>query len=117
METALHQATEALATALQGSEESKAYLACKELVMQDEANRVLLKEYQKTQTTLQMKAAAGQNADAETIQRFSKLSELLYMNEDIAQYLLAQLKLHKRLGEIFQQLTSASGLEMDFEGM
>jgi len=111
--TALEQATQALAAAIQDTEEYQTHQALKQQVMNDETNRVLLKEYQKAQTTLQMTAMAGKEADDETVQRFSKLSSLLYMNNDVAQYLLAQLRLQKLAGEVFQALGKASGLEFD----
>ena len=85
--------------------------------MSDETNRGLLREYQKTQTTLQMAAMAGKEADEDMVQRFSKLSSLLYMNQDVAQYLLAQLHFQKLMGELFQGLAQATGLDMDVPGM
>ena len=115
--TALEQATETLTSAIQDTEEYQAYQALKQQVMSDETNKALLKEYQKTQTTLQMAAMVGRDADDETVQRFSKLSSLLYMNNDVAQYLLAQLRLQKLVGEVFQALGKASGLELDLPGM
>ena len=115
--TALEQATEALAAVIQDTEEYQTYQALKQQVMSDETNKALLKEYQKAQTTLQMAAMTGKEADDETVQRFSKLSSLLYMNNEVAQYLLAQLRLQKLAGEVFQTLVKASGLEMDLPGM
>lgn len=115
--SALENATQKLAVAIQDSEEHQSYQALKEIVMSDETNRALLKEYQKAQHSLQMAAMAGKEADEETVQRFSQLSSLLYMNNDVAQYLLAQLRLQKLTGEVFQQLGKASGLDMDLPGM
>jgi cell fate (sporulation/competence/biofilm development) regulator YlbF (YheA/YmcA/DUF963 family) len=115
--TDLEKATEALAAAIQDTEEFRTYRALKELVMEDDTNRALLKEYQKAQMTLQMAAMAGKEADDETVERFSRLSDLLYMNNDVAQYLLAQLRMQKLAGEVFQALSRASELEFETPGM
>ena len=117
MAITLQQAADALAQALRDSEESQSYRALREQVMADETNKALLKEYQKTQTALQMAAMAGKEADAEAVERFSRLSGLLYMNGEISQYLMAQLRLQKLTGELFQQMAKAAGLEMDLPGM
>ncbi|MEA5013175.1 MAG: YlbF family regulator [Candidatus Limiplasma sp.] len=110
-------ATERLAQAIRESEEYILYSGLKEAVMSDETNRTLLKEYQKTQAVLQMAAMAGKEADEDTVQRFSQLSSLLYMNNEVAQYLLAQLRVQKLAGDVFGQLAAAAGLEFDLPGM
>lgn len=115
--TDLEKATEALAAAIQDTEEFRAYRTLKELVMADDTKRVLLKEYQKAQMTLQMAAMAGREADEETVEQFSRLSDLLYMNSEVAQYLLAQLRMQKLIGEVFQVLGEASELELGPPGM
>ena len=106
-----------MSAAIRETEEYQKYLPLREAVMGDATNRALLKEYQKAQTTLQMAAMAGKEADEETVQRFSKLSGLLYMNQDVAQYLLAQMHLQKLMVEVFQELTTAASLELELPGM
>ncbi|HNW87277.1 MAG TPA: YlbF family regulator [Candidatus Limiplasma sp.] len=114
---AVRAATEQLAQAIQTSEEYRQYSALKETVMANDANRALLKEYQRTQTRLQMAAVAGQPADDEDVQRFQKLSALLYMNGEIAQYLVAQLRVRQLAGEVFQRVAAVAELELDLPGM
>ncbi len=114
---ALQSAMETLIAALQQSEEYQDYQALKEIVMGDETHKALLKEYQKAQTALQVAAMAGQEAAAETVERFSKLSSLLYRNDEVAQYLLSQLRLQKLTGEVLQRLHQAAGLEIDLPGL
>ncbi len=114
---AIEAATNRLVAAIQESEEYGEYQQLKEAVMGNETNRALLKEYQKTQTQLQMAAMAGKEADEDAVQRFSQLSSLLYMNNEVAQYLLAQLRVQKLVGDVFQQIASAAGLELDVPGL
>ncbi len=114
---AVQEATRQLARAIQSSEEYAAYHALKEAVMQNDTNRALLKEYQKTQTELQMVAMAGKEASEEAVQRFSQLSSLLYMNSEVAQYLLSQIRVQQLAGEVFQQVAAAAELDMELPGM
>ena len=111
------QAVENMSAAIRETDEYQKYRLLREMVMEDETNRALLKEYQKAQTALQMAAMTGKEADEETVQRFSKLSGLLYMNQDVAQYLLAQMHLQKLMGEVFQELTKAANLDLELPGI
>ena len=85
--------------------------------MGEDTTRALLKEYRKEQTALQMLAMAGKEPDEDAVQRFSRLSSLLYMNPDAAQYLLAEIRLQKLTGEIFQALAKAAGMDIELPGM
>ena len=113
----IERATEQLAQAIRESEEYVLYKGLKDAVMSNDTNRALLKEYQKAQTTLQMAAMAGKEADEDTVQRFSQLSSLLYMNNEVAQYLLAQLRVQKLAGDVFGSIAAAAGLEFELPGM
>ena len=110
-------ATEQLFSAIRESDEYLRYKALKDTVMDNETNRALLKEYQRTQTRLQMAAVAGHDADADDVERFNKLSGLLYMNPDVAQYLMAQMRMQQLAGEVFQSVTRAAELELELPGM
>lgn len=111
------EATDRLAEAIQQSDEYRQFEALKASVMENETNRTLLKEYQRTQTRLQMAAAAGVNADEADVERFNRMSSLLYMNGDVAQYLVAQMRLQQMAGEVFQRVAKAASLELDLPGM
>lgn len=111
------EATDRLAEAIRQSDEYRQYAALKAAVMENETNRTLLKEYQRTQTRLQMAAAAGVNAEEEDVQRFNRMSSLLYMNADVAQYLVAQMRLTQMAGEVFQRVAKAAELELELPGM
>lgn len=116
-EDMIEMATQRLAAAIRESEEYILYSSLREAVMSDDTNRALLKEYQKAQTALQMAAMAGKQADEDAVQRFSQLSSLLYLNNEVAQYLLAQLRMQKLAGDVFGRLAAAAGLEFDLPGM
>ena len=110
-------ATEQLAAAIRESEEYRQYKALRDTVMDNETNRTLLKEYQRTQTKLQMAAVAGSDASSEDVERFNKLSALLYMNADVAQYLVSQMRLQQLTGEVFQAVAKAAELDLELPGM
>jgi len=114
---AVRAATEQLAAAIRASDEYRQYKTLRDAVMENETNRTLLKEYQRTQTRLQMAAVAGSDAGADDVERFNRLSALLYMNADVAQYLMAQMRLQQLTGEVFQSVAHAAELEMDLPGM
>lgn len=115
--TSVREATERLAEAIRESDAYREYKALKETVMAEETNRALLKEYQRTQTRLQMAAVSGHEADGDDVQRFNRLTSLLYMNGDVAQYLVAQIRLQQLTGEVFQRVTAAAELELELPGM
>lgn len=114
---AVREATDHLNAAICESDEYRQYQAMKSAVMANETNRTLLKEYQRTQTRLQMAAVSGYDAGEEEVQRFQKLSALLYMNGEVAQYLVSQMRLQQLTGEVFQSVTGAAGLELELPGM
>jgi cell fate (sporulation/competence/biofilm development) regulator YlbF (YheA/YmcA/DUF963 family) len=114
---AVRAATEQLTGAIRESEQYLQFKVLKDAVMESETNRALLKEYQRTQTRLQMVAVAGKDADSDDVERFNKLSALLYMNNDVAQYLMAQMRLQQLTGEIFQSVAKAAELDLELPGM
>ena len=108
---------EALAREIRESEEYQTFARLKETVLADETNKTLLKEYKKMQTRLQMAAVAGSGGQEEEIQRFSRLSALLLANQEVAAYLLAEMRLQQMLGDIIKILTDASGLDFPVPGL
>ena len=110
--TAVRAATQQLAAAIRESEEYRQYKTLKDAVMANETNSALIKEYQRLSTRLQMTAVAGNEADADEVKRFEKLTSLLYMSGDVAQYLMAQMRVQQLAGEVFQQVATAAELEL-----
>lgn len=80
----------------------------------DDTNRVLLEEYKRLQVQLQMSmvGAAGQ-MPSEDMQRFQQLASLLYMNQDVQAYLMAEMQMQKTLADVFKILTEAAGIKLD----
>ena len=76
--------------------------------------RQLLKEYKKLQLQLQMSmtGAAGKMPDEE-MKRFQQLATLLYMNQDVQAYLLAEMQMQKTLADVFKILSDAAGLSLE----
>ena len=116
MSEAVNQATRALCEAIRACEEADTFRRVKEVVNENETNRVLIKEYERVQTRLQMLAVTGQPAPQEEVQRFSDLSALLAANQEVSAYFLAQLRLQKLMGDVFQEVGQASGLSLSFPG-
>ncbi|HPF87287.1 MAG TPA: YlbF family regulator [Candidatus Limiplasma sp.] len=110
-------ASDQLAAAIRQSDEYQAYKQLKDAVMADETNKVLINEYQRLQTKLQMAAVTGADSTQEDVQRFQQLSALLMMNGSISQYFLAQIRLQQMMSEVFQTITQAADLEIKLPGM
>ena len=99
-----------LAQEIRNSEEYLTFHGLRDQVMADETTAALIREYRRLSVTLQMAAVSGQQADAETMQRFSGVSALLFANQQAAQYLLAEMRLQQTLADIFKILTEAADI-------
>lgn len=106
----------ALAGEIKKSEAYESYKAMEEVVMQDETNRALLKEYRKMQAKLQMGSLMNTQPSQEDTERFSGLTSLLFANEAVSNYLLAEMRLQQALGEIIKILTNEIGLHIELPG-
>jgi cell fate (sporulation/competence/biofilm development) regulator YlbF (YheA/YmcA/DUF963 family) len=114
---AIQSASDRLAAAIRSSEEYAFYKRMKDDVMADETNKVLIKEYQRLQTKLQMAAVMGADSTEEDVQRFKQLSGLLMLNASISQYMLAQIHVQQMISEVFQTITQAADMEIPLPGM
>ncbi len=106
-----------LARDIRESEEYQTYARLKESVFSDDTNKTLLSEYKKMQTRLQMAAMAQAPGQEEEMQRFSQLTALLFANQEVSAYLLAEMRLQQAVGDIFKILTDASGLDFQLPGL
>ena len=107
----------ALAREITQSEEYREYARLKEIVEESETSRALLKEYKRLQTMVQMAAMAKSSLPQEDMTRFTQMSSLLYAGTDTSAFLLAEMRLHQLMGDIFAILTKASGLNLEIPGM
>ena len=112
-----YSSTYRLAQDIRDSEEYRTYHQLKESVMAEETTAALIREYRKLQVTLQMSAVSGQSADAETMQRFSGIANLLFGKPGVAQFLLAEMRLQQALADIFKIVTEAADVDMAVPGI
>lgn len=106
----LQQAADALLNALRRTEAFQAYDTLQKSVMADEVNRRLLARFTRAQSALQMAAVAGSEPREEDAREFEKLSTLLYENEEISEYLLAQMKVQQMVAEVLDAITREAGI-------
>jgi len=112
-----YASTYRLAQDIRDSEEYKTYHELKESVMGDETTAALIREYRKLQVTLQMAAVSGQNADTESMQRFSGISTLLFSKQEVSNFLMAEMRLQQALADIFKIVTEAADVDMAIPGL
>lgn len=112
----IYDGANALAAAIRESEEAREYRRLKEIAEADDTNRALLGEYRKLQVALQMQAMGGAEADSDAMQRFSQISSLLYMNNDVQAYLMAEMRLQRMMADVFKIIADAGGINMDMLG-
>ncbi|MBQ7486904.1 MAG: YlbF family regulator [Clostridia bacterium] len=103
-----------LAEEIRQSDECVKLRELKDKAYSDETNRVLLEEYKRLQLRLQMSmvSGAGQMPN-EDMQRFQKLAALLYMNNDVQAYLMAEMQMQKTLADVFKIVTDAAGIHFE----
>ena len=112
-----YSAAHNLARAIRDSEEYRTYHGLKDEVMADETTAALIKEYKKLQVTLQMAAMSGKEPDSTDMQRFSGITTLLFANQDVSQYLLAEMRLQQALADIFKIITDAADIDLGIPGV
>ena len=112
----VYDSANALANELRQCDEVREYARLKEVAEADETNRRLLAEFRKMHMKMQLQAASGGQADAEEMQRFQQIASLLYMNNDVQAYMLAEMRLQKLMADIFKSVTDACGMDMGIPG-
>ena len=105
-----------LADEIRKSEEYTTYHGLKDIVMADETQAALIREYRRLQTVIQMNMLAGQQNDPEEMQRFTALSTLLFSKQEVSQFLLSEVRLQQTLADIMKIITEATGLDIQLPG-
>lgn len=100
-----------LAKELSESEEYQSFLKLKEAVSEDETTKTLLNQYHKLQIRAQAAVVSGEKNDA-LMQELQKLGELLQMNTDASNYLIAEYRVNKLLSDIYKILADAIGVDL-----
>jgi len=113
----IYDAAHALAGEIRQSEAVQECARLKQAAEEDQTNRALIAEYKRLQIALQMRALGGPEMNGDDAQRFSQIASLLYMNNDAAAYLMAEMRVSQMLADLVKILTEATGLGMELPGM
>lgn len=108
----VQQATDALLNALRHTETFQSYAQLKESVMANESSRALIRRFSSAQTALQLAALAGAEAKEEDTLAFEQLSALVYVNPELSDYLLAQMKVQQLAAAVMEQITKEADLDI-----
>lgn len=100
-----------LAGEIRESSEYKDYISAKEAVSQDPNTLGLLKEFKRLELKCQAAMVSGEE-DPESMEKLRRLTGLLQMNGDAAEYLMAEFRLSRALGDIYRILADAAGLDI-----
>ena len=100
-----------LAQAIRASEEFRRYARAREAVSGSALTKELLSEYNKLRVKAQADAVSG-SEDAGTLERLRKLGELLQMDRDASEYLIAEFMLHRMVGDVYKAIAEAAELDL-----
>lgn len=89
-----------LARELAASEEYKEYLKAKENMEKDKTNLSILEEYRRKQWEVQMAQLLGQEVDEELLVQLEQIYQILSLNPAINEFLLAEYRFTRMLGDI-----------------
>jgi cell fate (sporulation/competence/biofilm development) regulator YlbF (YheA/YmcA/DUF963 family) len=108
----VNQAADRLISAIRETETYREYHNLRQGVMADAESRALLRRYSQAQSGLQMAALAGMEPRQEDVDAFERLSTLLYTDDLLTDYLLAQMKVQKLVAELLERITQDVGLDV-----
>ena len=101
-----------LAKMLASSEEYKAYQDAQARAFANETTKALLKEYHALRIRAQASAVSGKKDD-ECMERLQKIGEVLQLNKDASDYLIAEYRLNIMLGDVYKILAEGLDLNLD----
>lgn len=104
-----------LAKILKESDEYVSFKTARDKAMENETTKALVKDYHQLQLKAQAAMVAGEK-DEETIEKLRKISEVLQLNADASQYLMAELRLNTMLGDVYRILAEAIDADLDMLG-
>lgn len=100
-----------LATLLKNSEEYKKYTSLKEAATANDTTKALIKEYHQLQFKAQSAAMSGQKDEA-TLERLQKVGEILQLNRDASEFLIAEYRLNIMLSDVYKILAEAIDVDL-----
>lgn len=101
-----------LARMLSESDEYKAYKDTRERAFANDTTKALLKEYNALRIRAQGAVVSGKK-DEECLARLQKIGEVLQLNRDASDYLIAEYRLNTMLGDVYRILAEALDLSLD----
>ena len=107
----------ALARAIRESDEYKKYHQLKEVVMADETQAALIREYKKLSVTVQMAMMSGQSANSEDMQRLTGITSLLMSKPEVRDYLTSEMQLQIAMADIMKIITQAADIDFELPGL
>lgn len=100
-----------LAAQLKASEEYISYSALKEQAFKSDTTRALVKEYHSLQMRAQAASIKGER-DEDALNQLTRIGEVLQFNKEAAEYLMAEFKLNKMLGDVYKILAEAVEVDL-----
>ena len=102
-----------LAQSIKASDAFKEYKKTKDLVMGDDKNKALIKEYKAMQLRAQTAYMTGDEPDSELMDKMKKLGEVLQFNPEVSAFLLAEYKFNTLIGDIYKIIGDACEIDLD----
>ncbi len=100
-----------LAELLKNSDEHKSYTSLKEAATANDTTKTLIKEYHQLQFRAQSAAMSGQKDDA-TMERLQKVGEILQLNREASEFLIAEYRLNIMLSDVYKILAEAIDIDL-----
>lgn len=103
-----------LATELKSNPEVKKYLELKDIILQDETNKALMKKYKKLQFEAQTTVMSGATLSDEKKDEIQKLGEVLQFNKEISEFLSLEYVVNRFLSDIYRIIGEAVDIDLSF---
>ncbi len=100
-----------LSRLLAESREYKAYKETREKALVNDTTKALVKEYHQLQMQAQAAMVQGKKDDA-VMERLQKVGEVLQMNRDASEFLMAEYRLNVMLGDVYKILAEAIDVDL-----
>ncbi len=107
----IHDKARDLSNMLKESEEYKSYKTTREKAFANETTAGLIKQYHKERIAAQAAMVAG-NEDKDTMERLQKIGELLQLNVDASDFLIAEYRLNVIISDIYKILAEAIDVDL-----
>lgn len=112
---AVKSRAEALADALAESDEYQAYQDARAELDQHEAAKIMLRDFQSKQASLQQKVMAGQQPTEEEMQKLQQAYQVVAFNPYVRKVIEAEAAFSEMLTEVQKMLAEAVGIEVPEE--